>query len=620
MKLPLFRKTTPYIPTQHREGSLQDIRERILTLLMGSALTLGALALIAAAIPAIRTKQYWSIGVFAVCYVWTLIVTIQRNNFSYTVKVYSLSSIFYILGVINLVQNGLTADAGIFLLSFTVVTCLMIGARSGVFALILSIGTYSLVGFLMSSGSLVPPILTDFREPIDWISGGAVFILLSAILILALNTILKGLNDSIAQIKILAVDTDRDREQLRLRGQDLQRRLAQLHAAADIEHTISAVREPQDLMQKAVDLLRERFGLYHVGVFMFEETSPSPRKTAWDGESDRGMDTGSYTKLSTEVIFQAGTGNIVPVGYRLALSETSNAWRAMSTRKPRSVDAAIKGNTFLTTYLPLAHSELAIPLLSQDRVTGVLMIYSTQSNAFDADDIVLFQSSADNLGIALENARLFKQNQDDLEEIRTLQKQYISRAWSDIEQVHGKLSYTYDVAPAQRFREQQSRNQPVDQTNIAEQGTSTFSTPISLRDQTIGHLTLETNKPAWSNEDRAFIESVITEAALALDNARLLSETQKRAEHDRLIADITRTVQASTDIETILSSAILELGRKLHASEAAISMNVATQDDRKTQTALTGDPIENDDHQDEIGEENPPQPTNAGSAGQEVTA
>jgi len=612
MKLPLFRKPVRYIPVKQRESSLQDVRERIISILLGCAITLGALAFIAAALPAIRTRQYFAIGVYIVCYAWILIVTLQRRRFSYTVKVYSLSYMFYILGFMNLIQNGLSADAGVFLLSFTVVTSLMIGPRSGLFALILSIGTFSLVGLLMSSGSIVPPILTDYREPLDWTSGGAVLLLLSTILMLSLSTILRGLNDSIAKERILSIDTNRDREQLQLRSQDLQQRLAQLRAATEIEHTIRTVLEPKELMQKVVDIICERFGLYHVGVFMLGENMESMTHLRQDGENKIDTDKNvKFAKSGAELVLRAGTGKIVPQGYKWAIRGESNVGQAMSYRKPRAVELSGKKDPFTAEYLPLAHTELALPLISHDHVIGVLMIHSTQSDAFDVDDIDLFQNSAESLASALENARLFKQNQDDLEEIRTLQKQYFTRTWAETERVYGNMSYTYEGGIEHG-----------EQTGSADAQYSTYSIPISLRDQTIGQLELETDESAWTDEDRAFIDAVVTEAALALENARLLTETQRRANHDRLIADINRTVQASADIETILSSAIRELGRKLQASEAMISLGTPVENEVPVQTGQMDESASSyiKNVQDEEDGGNLPQLTDDGSEQQEVNS
>lgn len=609
MKLSFFQKPVRYVPP-HQEGSLQDYRERIVSILLTSASTLGALAFVAAFIPALRAHQYGSIGIFTVCYAWVLIITLQRRQLSYKVKIYSLLFLFYLLGLINLVQNGISSDSGVFLLAFTVMTSLMIGIRSGIAALLIGLSTYTLAGVLMTSGKFVPPVLISYHEPMDWLSGGVLLMLLSIILASSVNIILRGLTDSMAKVKNLVIDTDRDRAQLRRHSQDLQRRLTQLQAVAEIEHSISAVMDPRELQQKVVDLLSERFGLYFVGIFLFDESMLSKLPISQEGESPAEPNINFSNRSGAEVILQAGNAKTVPQGYRLRISGTPGIGWAVQNRKPRAVDISGRKDEFTANYLPLAHTELALPLVSHDRVIGALMIHSTQSNAFDGDDIALFQSLAESLATALENARVFKQTQEDLEEIRILQRQYQNRTWAEAEQIHGNLSYTYE-AGVEHSNESASVN-----TDL-----SVYSTPISLRDQRIGQITLEADKPAWLNEDRTFIDSVITEAALALENARLVDETLRRANHDRLVADITRTVRASTDIETILSVAIRELGRNLGSSEAVITMNVAPQSaGQVTQGGMseTGDSHSHEEHIPPDGE-NPSQLASEGPVQQEAT-
>ena len=619
MKLPFFRKPVRYVPSQ-QEGSLQAFRERNISILLGSASTLGALAFIAALIPALRAHQYWAIVIYSFCYAWILIVTLQKQRFSYAVKIYSLVFLFYILGLLNLVQNGLSADAGVFLLTFTIVASLMIGPRSGIVALVISVGTFSLVGVLMSSGKLAPTLLTSYREPLDWISGGVVLMLIGTIFVLSLNTILQGLNDSITKAKMLAMDADRDRDQLQQRSQDLRRRLAQLRAAAEIEHTTSAVLDPHDLMQKVVDLLSERFGLYFVGIFLLSENELALVQTEGEGISHSGAVIGRSStactaaahdgtehrldRSATEVVLQAGTDKIVPEGYKLAISESSSLGWPIFNRKPHTVDISSKKDEFTTTYLPLARTELVLPLLNHNRVFGALMINSTQANAFDVDDIALFQSSVESLMTALENARLFKQNQDDLEEIRALQRQYLSRTWAETEQVHGNLSYTYEDGTEHRDGTEHG-----EQNTVTDGTLSTYSIPISLRDQTIGKFILEAANPTWSKEERVFIEAMLTEAALALENAHLLDVTQRQANHDRFIADITRNVRTSASIESILSTAIRELGRNLGASEAIISLNAVSGSKGQDSMGWTGVPgsSHGDGNKDVAGRENPTQ-------------
>ena len=557
MRLPFFRKPVRYVPSQP-EGSLQDFRERILSILLTSAITLGTLAFITSLIPALRTRQYGSMIIFSVWYVWILIINLQRRRFSYTVKIYSLLFLFYLLGFTNLLQSGLSSNAGVFLLAFTIMTSLLIGPRSGRLALLISLGTYALVSVLMISSQLIPLVQSNYRESMDWLGGGMVFILSGTILVLSLNIIEQGLKENIAKVRTLAIDADRDREQLKQRSQDFNHRLAQLRAVAEIEHTISAFLEPKDLLQKVVDLLGERFGLYFVGVFLLDETASFTAMVASEAEAP------FSERPVVEVGLQASTNNSLPRGYSLPLSENSGIRWSIINQKPHTVDVSSRKDEFTATYLPQARTELALPLISHNHAIGALMIYSTQANAFDGDDIALFQSSSESLTTALINARLFTQTQADLEEIRALQRQYVRRTWAETEQIHGNLSYTYEAGTELQDQTEPAANTPLNSSP------STYNTPINLRDQTIGQITLEADKPAWSDEERTFIESVITEAALALENARLLEEIRSHARQEQLIGQVSAQFQGSLDMDAILRAAVRQIGQLPGVSEASI--------------------------------------------------
>ena len=72
----------------------------------------------------------------------------------------------------------------------------------------------------------------------------------------------------------------------------------------------------------------------------------------------------------------------------------------------------------------------------------------------------------------------------------------------------------------------------------------------------------------------ALIEAVADQMALAIENARLLEATRRRAEQERLTAGITAEVRAYSDVDNILRTAVRELGRALRASEGVIQLEV----------------------------------------------
>ena len=565
MKLSFFRKPVHYLPPQ-QDGGLQEYRERILSILLTSATILGIIALVIAIIPAIQSQDYRLSAIYILCYTGVLYLSIQRRKISFRIKTISLLFIIYLLGVINLGLQGLFSDAGVFLLAFITMTSLMLGVRSGFWALLLSVATLGLAGYLIYQNVYTPQLSLENFNVLEWASSAIILVMLGLILAASTNTILQGLNASITKAKTLVLDTDRDRAQLRRYSQDLQRRLAQLRTVADIEHTISSMLDPNALQQEVVDALRDRFDLYFVGIFLFAEKGSAYQQAAKARNRPSEMEYLMPNRSSSEVILHASSTPTIPLGYRLRIGGPSGAGWSIINRRPRVNDVSSRKDEFLQTYLPMAHSELTLPLLSQEHTSGMLVAYSTQSNAFDGDEVSLFQSFADSFTTVLENARLFQQTRKDLDEIRALQRQYLQRTWAETEQIYQDLSYTYEDG----FAETQ-KNQPEDEAPAV------LRTPIRLRDYEIGEIVLETDKPGWSSEDRDFIQEIVNEAALALDNARLLDETMRRSKHDSLIAEISRSVRASTDIETILGTAIRELGRNLGASEAVITLNTSPE-------------------------------------------
>jgi GAF domain-containing protein len=323
------------------------------------------------------------------------------------------------------------------------------------------------------------------------------------------------------------------------RTEDLQRRLVQLRTAAEISRTIAGELEQDTLLDRFVNLIKERFDLYYVGVFFVDEST-------------------GYAVL------RAGTGQsgarMLAEDHRLAVGGTSMIGWATAHREPRiALDVGQEAVHFNNPHLPLTRSEMALPLISGDQVLGALTIQSIEPEAFDEDDITILQGIADSMATAITNARLFTQVNVSLQEIETLQRNYISEAWSEI------------TPSAQEF----SIVTEGDGGNGFDENLESLNIPLTLRDQIIGNVMLETDKSTWTSEETAFIEAITNQAAIALENARLLEETRLRAEQERIISDVANKLWGSTDVDTMLRTSVQELGRILNASESIIQLDVS---------------------------------------------
>jgi GAF domain-containing protein len=101
-----------------------------------------------------------------------------------------------------------------------------------------------------------------------------------------------------------------------------------------------------------------------------------------------------------------------------------------------------------------------------------------------------------------------------------------------------------------------------------------LAVPIVLRGEVLGGLQVsETSQPReWTEDDVTFMQAVADQVALALDNARLIEETQQRADRERLVADISSRMFAANDLESIAHIASEELGRILQVKQTTVTV------------------------------------------------
>ncbi len=312
-------------------------------------------------------------------------------------------------------------------------------------------------------------------------------------------------------------------------------RTEQLRATSEVGRVASAILDPDELIEKVVNLITERLGYYYAAIFVISPDGYWAELRSATGEAGKELKKRSH---------------------RLAVGGKSMVGSAISLKEARIAhDVGLEAVRFDNPLLPDTHSEIALPLIVGGRVLGALDAQSTEENAFDAENTETLQGMANQVAIALENARLFMETQEALREIRTSQQVQLSQAWSEVLDAEGNL----EVSMGEKGL---SENAEVD----------ALSVPLALRDQIIGEISLEGDAD-WTEDDQSWVEAVATQAALAIENARLLEESQQVALQERLVAEITGKIWSSTTIEGILQTAIAELGRTLSANEAIITLN-----------------------------------------------
>ncbi len=168
----------------------------------------------------------------------------------------------------------------------------------------------------------------------------------------------------------------------------LQRQSTQLQTAAEVSKSASTILDPDELINQTVNLIRERFNFYYVGLFLVDETNKYAVLQAGSGEAGRRMR---------------------EAGHKLEVGGPSMVgWCIAHSRARIALDVGQEAIRFDNPLLPQTHSEMALPLISHGLCIGALTVQSAEEAAFSNGDIAILQAMADQLAIAIENAWLYK--------------------------------------------------------------------------------------------------------------------------------------------------------------------------------------------------------------------
>jgi GAF domain-containing protein/HAMP domain-containing protein len=205
-------------------------------------------------------------------------------------------------------------------------------------------------------------------------------------------------------------------------------------------------------------------------------------------------------------------------------------------------------------------SDVILPLRVGERVLGTLNVGADQIEAYSADQINQLEQITAQVAITVENLNLAEQTQQTLAELDTANRQLIGQAW-------GQYVRTTQLEAAEwrngAWNVLTDRATQRETSQALVSTTAPLSLPIKVRGTTIGefNITAADARQIWNNEDMIFAQSLIDQVGQVLETARLLDETERTAQREKAVADAADKIHRSTDIESVLQSAVAELQR-----------------------------------------------------------
>jgi GAF domain-containing protein/HAMP domain-containing protein len=246
-----------------------------------------------------------------------------------------------------------------------------------------------------------------------------------------------------------------------------------------------------------------------------------------------------------------------PLGVPVPL-ERGPLGRSITTKTAVTIPA--NGKSQGTGSTRITHSTIAVPLISRDQAIGALAVETRAPEGLDHRDIEILELVANQVAVALENARLFEETQTSLNQLDRLVRRQTAQSWDELLDV-----ITEDKQS--RFAEYTSARYP----DAVVDGGDSLEMPITIRGQNVGSLNILAEKPGeWTADDRDVLEAVTDEVAIALEQMRLLEELQRRAAQLQTAAEVARDASGLLDVDTLLARTVRLIHERFDYHHVAI--------------------------------------------------
>ncbi|MBN1217997.1 MAG: GAF domain-containing protein [Anaerolineae bacterium] len=386
----------------------------------------------------------------------------------------------------------------------------------------------------------------------------------------------------------MAADVQTREKELRELAEELRGRTQALETITETSRRLVTILDVDQLLREVVNTIQKTFNYYHVHIYL----------------------TDSHTG---ELVMREGTGivgrQLKAQGHRLKPSQGIVGQVASSGDSFLAENVDEVPNFVRNPLLPKTQAELAVPLRKGKTILGVLDMQSEEVGGFRPEDLALMQSIADQIAVAIDNARLFRQARAAAAEAEALNRRLTRETWQDIGEKVAAAGYVFGKAGITPIPETATLDETwlpimtraVEQKDLAyevgdngndasaAQPTACLSIPLVLRDEVIGVIGIEraalspdegeesaepdrSQTVAWTEDELTTIRTVVEQIALALDAARLARETERAAWRDRVVGESIAKVWATAEIEEVMKAAVSQLGDRLRASEVVIRL------------------------------------------------
>ncbi|HML22235.1 MAG TPA: GAF domain-containing protein [Aggregatilinea sp.] len=400
-----------------------------------------------------------------------------------------------------------------------------------------------------------------------------------------------------------------------------QEQARQLQLINDVSRQLTAIQPLPDLFRQIVTLLHDAFGYYAVSIFI------------WDEKSDT-----IQLRASSHADFIANEFSITP-------DQGLVGWAATQQQPALAPNVSDDSRFMPTVTLVETKSEVCVPLIVQQRVMGVLDVQSDELDAFGSADMFMLEALAGQLALAIQEAESYDAERRQTERVNAMTE--VARALVSIldiddlldevvdlvtdhlgyDRVHlflrvgerlafrsgsgahsgkwalEKLSYALDgkgMIPlaAREGRPKISGNVREEAAYIPGPGRedtqSEMAVPIRMGPHLLGVFDIQSPEPdAFTEEDSLLIQALADTVAIALRNASLFANEQRRRMLSETLRELSTVLGSSLDLNSVLDGILVGLERVVDYTAGVILLR-DTENDCYQASAAQGDLVGSD--------------------------
>jgi GAF domain-containing protein/CheY-like chemotaxis protein len=333
-----------------------------------------------------------------------------------------------------------------------------------------------------------------------------------------------------------------------------------LDIAARISRQTATLHDIDSLLNRAINLICAEYGFYHAQVFLIDDAG-----------------------VNAVLRYSAGErgAKLIQGNHRLPVGSASVIGRVTATGKPVIVHdtAAVEPGTHRANpLLPDTRTEMALPLTLGDQIIGALDIQHSTPNTFREDELSTFQLLADQIALAVANARLIRQVDEQQRALTASSGTVSPVSWAEANRVAPR-AYRYDLLDVRDMRPADGApppppTYPEDTTQGGQadngHGSATpaaantpderiVSLPIAIRGEVVGSLDASAPENGFSEGDWSILRAVADRVSLVIENARLFEETQNALEESYTLYNLSRALNDSESQEDVLRAILTSL-------------------------------------------------------------